>query len=256
MELARFAIIDPAAGISGDMLLGALVAAGAPPDWLTGLPARLGIPTVKVEIDRVMRCGVSCVQVHVRLADGSSEGPSEALGAGDHHHHSHDHHEHDAHGHGRPHSHDGHHHGNEDDHDHRHVGDLVALVERAALSPWVRGKAVEALQLLGEAEGRVHGMPWNEVQLHEVGAMDALVDIVGGIEGFERLGIRRVFSRPVALGNGWIRAAHGVMAVPAPATLNLLEGLAIGPDGPVIGEATTPTGAVLLRVLSAGAPPA
>jgi uncharacterized protein (DUF111 family) len=81
------------------------------------------------------------------------------------------------------------------------------------------------------------------------------VDIVGGVEGFEVLGIDRVYLRPVALGTGWVRAAHGVMAVPAPVTTRLLHGLEIGPNGPVTGEATTPTGAVLLRVLGAGAPP-
>jgi pyridinium-3,5-bisthiocarboxylic acid mononucleotide nickel chelatase len=88
-----------------------------------------------------------------------------------------------------------------------------------------------------------------------VGAVDALLDIVGGIEGFEQLGIDRIYSRPVALGSGWVRAAHGVIPVPAPATAILLEGLEVAANGPVIGEATTPTGAALLRVLSSGAPP-
>lgn len=109
--------------------------------------------------------------------------------------------------------------------------------------------------LLGAAEGRVHGMPPESVSLHEVGALDALVDIVGVAEGFEQLGIRRIVTRPVALGNGWIRAAHGMMAVPAPATGILAEGLEVGPNGPVTGEATTPTGAALLRVLAEGSVP-
>ena len=88
-----------------------------------------------------------------------------------------------------------------------------------------------------------------------MGALDALVDIVGAIEGFEQLGVTRIYHRPVAIGSGWIRAAHGVIPVPAPATAILLEGIEVGPNGPVVGEATTPTGAVLLRVLSSGAPP-
>ena len=78
----------------------------------------------------------------------------------------------------------------------------------------------------------------------------------GALEGFEQLGVTRVYNRPVAVGSGWVRAAHGVIPVPAPATAILLEGIELGPNGPVTGEATTPTGAVLLRVLSAGAPPA
>ena len=77
---------------------------------------------------------------------------------------------------------------------------------------------MRAFELLGEAEGRVHGLPADVVPLHEVGAVDALIDIVGGIEGFEQLGITRIYNRPVALGSGWVRAAHGVMPVPAPAT--------------------------------------
>jgi uncharacterized protein (TIGR00299 family) protein len=120
----------------------------------------------------------------------------------------------------------------------------------------VREQAVRAFRLLGEAEGRVHGLSAEQVPLHEVGAVDALIDVVGTIEGFERLGVSRIYNRPVALGNGWIRAAHGVIPVPAPATSILLEGLEVGPNGPVTGEATTPTGAVLLRVLSSGPPPA
>jgi uncharacterized protein (TIGR00299 family) protein len=120
----------------------------------------------------------------------------------------------------------------------------------------VRERAARAFRLLGEAEGRVHGMPAEQVALHEVGAVDALIDIVGAIEGFECLGIDRVCNRPVGLGSGWVRAAHGVIPVPAPATALLLEGIEIGPNGPVSGEAVTPTGAVLLRVLSEGAPPA
>jgi uncharacterized protein (TIGR00299 family) protein len=133
--------------------------------------------------------------------------------------------------------------------------ELLGIIERAPLSSWVRERAGRAFRLLCEAEGKTHGVPADAVALHELGAVDAVVDIVGGIEGFERLGIDRVFTRPVALGNGWIRTAHGVIAVPAPVTTRLLERCEIGPDGPVVGEATTPTGAVLLRVLAQGAPP-
>ena len=235
MADGRFAILDPAAGISGDMVLGALVAAGAPVSWLEGLPARLGATGVTVRVDSVDRCGIRATKVHVVLPDGSEELPARD------HSHPHDHGEHS-----HSHSHDG---------VHRHIGDLIGAVERAPLSPWVRERAVRAFRLLGEAEGRVHGVSADEVALHEVGALDALVDVVGAIEGFERLGITRIFNRPVAVGSGWVHAAHGVMPVPAPATALLLEGLEIAPNGPVTGEAVTPTGAVLLRVLSEGPPP-
>ena len=234
MSDGRFAILDPAAGISGDMVLGALVAAGAPAEWLPGIPGRLGLTDVVVGIEEVDRCGVRATKVNVALADGTHEPPSELIHEPHTHPHSHDHHQ-------AP---------------HRHVGELIRLLERAPLSEWVRTRAVGAFRLLGEAEGRVHGVAPEDVALHEVGAMDALVDVVGAIEGFEQLGIDRIYHRPVAVGSGWVRAAHGVIPVPAPATAVLLEGLEISTGGPVVGEATTPTGAVLLRVLSSGAPPA
>jgi uncharacterized protein (TIGR00299 family) protein len=244
MSDARFAILDPAAGISGDMLLGALLSAGAPPEWLRSLPARLGFSEVRVDIDTVDRCGIRATKVNVVLPGELQEHPSRPLAQSEppvpHEGHSH------AQGH-RPDGHAG--------EKHRHIGELIEIARRARLSPWVEERVVRAFELLGEAEGRVHGLPAREVPLHEVGAVDALVDIVGGIEGFEQLGIDRIFNYPAAVGNGWVRAAHGAIPVPAPATAILLEGIHIASDGPVVGEATTPTGAVLLRVLSAGAPP-
>jgi uncharacterized protein (TIGR00299 family) protein len=244
MSDGRFAILDPVAGISGDMLLGALLAAGAEPQWLRGLPARLGFPQVRVEIGSVHRCGVQATKVDIVLPGELQEEPSLIAEEHGHSHHGETH--------GQDHSHDG----QADNGPHHHIGELIDLVERAELSPWVRDRAVRAFELLGEAEGRIHGLPADRVPLHEVGAVDAIIDIVGGVEGFEQLGISRIYNRPVALGSGWVRAAHGIMPVPAPATSILIEGLEVAPNGPVTGEATTPTGAALLRVLSSGAPPA
>jgi len=207
----RIAILDPAAGISGDMTLGALLSLGLPVSWLEELPKRLGLGDVRVTVRDVRRSGITCKQVEFGIPE-------------------------------QPHG--------------RHVGELVRLVERAPVSDWVKERAVRAFQLVGEAEGRVHGVAPEKVHLHEVGAVDAVLDIVGGIEGFERLGAQAVYHLPVAVGQGWVEAAHGRLPVPAPATAILLEGLEIaGGAGPVEGEATTPTGAALLRVLSAGAPP-
>jgi pyridinium-3,5-bisthiocarboxylic acid mononucleotide nickel chelatase len=241
MPDGRFAILDPVAGISGDMLLGALLAAGASPEWLRSLPARLGVPDVTIDIGPVDRCGVLATQVIVRLPDGAHEEPAEIAAP-----HDHDHRNRHQDDHARPSGHG----------PHRHMGELIAIIERAKVSSWVRERAVRAFELLGQAEGQVHGLPADRVALHEVGAVDALVDVVGGIEGFEQLGVSRIYNRPVAVGSGWVHAAHGTIPVPAPATAILLEGLEIGSNGPVIGEATTPTGAALLRVLSSGAPPA
>jgi uncharacterized protein (TIGR00299 family) protein len=243
MPDGRFAILDPVAGISGDMLLGALLSAGATPEWLQALPSRLGFPDVTVEIGPVDRCGVRATKVTVRLPGGRYEAPAELAG----HAHSHDHHDHGDHE---------HHKAEVPDHGpHRHIGELIAIIEQAPLSRWVQQRAVQAFQLLGEAEGRVHGLPAERVPLHEVGAIDALVDIVGGNAGFEQLGVDLIYNRAVAVGSGWVHAAHGTIPVPAPATSILLEGVELASNGPVVGEATTPTGAVLIRVLSAGPPP-
>lgn len=235
MSGRKFAIIDPAAGISGDMLLGALVDVGAEESWITGLPARLGLPDVTVEVSRTDRSGILATKVTVRSPDGSVEEPADVHPESNPHVHSHV----------QP-----HHHG-----PHRHIAELIGVVERAEISERTRSLAIRAFRLVAEAEGRIHGKAPDKVALHEVGALDALVDIVGGIEGFERLGIDEIYARPVALGTGWVRAAHGILPVPAPATGLLVEGLEIATGGPVVGEATTPTGAALLRVLSRGAPP-
>src|SRR5213080_443992 len=207
----RIAILDPAAGISGDMTLGALLALGVPEDWLKALPGRLGLGGVGVTVRNAVRCGVGCKQVEFTIPE-------------------------------KPHG--------------RHVGELVRLVERAPVSAWVKERAIQAFRLVGEAEGRVHGVPPDQVHLHEVGAVDAVLDIVGAIEGFEQLAVESIYAWPVAVGNGWVEAEHGRLPVPAPATAILLEGLEVATGGPVEGEATTPTGAALVRVLAAGAPPA
>ena len=204
------AVIDPCAGISGDMTLGALLSLGLPRSWLEELPRRLGLDGVSVTIRDVRRAAVGCTQVEFSIPE-------------------------------QPHG--------------RHVAQLVRLVEGAPLSDWVKERAARAFRAIGEAEGRVHGVAPERVHLHEVGAVDAVLDIVGAIEGFERLGVDAIYHRPVAVGNGWVEAAHGRLPVPAPATALLLEGMELAGAGPVEGEATTPTGAVLLRVLSAGAPP-
>ena len=93
----------------------------------------------------------------------------------------------------------------------RHVGELVRLVERAPVSAWVKERAIGAFRLIGEAEGRVHGVAPERVHLHEVGAVDAVLDIVGAIEGFEQLSVEAIYTLPVAVGSGWVEAAHVVL---------------------------------------------
>ena len=138
----------------------------------------------------------------------------------------------------------------------RHIREIRALVAAAGVPPDVRERADAAFWMIAEQEGAIHGMPPEEVHLHEVGAVDAILDVVGAIWGFAQLGIDEVYCGPIALGDGYVRAAHGVLPVPAPATLRLLEGLRVrpGPDG--AGELVTPTGAALVKTLSRGPMPA
>ena len=120
----------------------------------------------------------------------------------------------------------------------------------------MRELADRAFMAIATAEGEIHGMPPEEVHLHEVGAVDAILDVVGVIWGLELLGVERVYCGTIALGDGTVRAAHGLLPVPAPATLKLLEGHPVKPGPEGSGELVTPTGAALVRVLSSGPPPA
>ena len=136
----------------------------------------------------------------------------------------------------------------------RGIREIRALVAAAPLPDAVREAADETFTLIAGCEAEIHGMAPEEVHLHEVGAVDAILDVVGSVWGFHLLGVTDAFTGRVALGDGTVRAAHGVLPVPAPATLKILEGIAVkpGPDG--AGELVTPTGAALLRVLTKGKP--
>ncbi|HET7584623.1 MAG TPA: nickel pincer cofactor biosynthesis protein LarC [Gemmatimonadaceae bacterium] len=138
----------------------------------------------------------------------------------------------------------------------RHIGEMRALVAHAELPSRVRERADAAFMGIATAEGAIHGVPPDKVHLHEVGAVDAILDVVGGIWGMETLGVDAIYCAPVTLGDGTVEAAHGTLPVPAPATLKLLEGIPVRPGPEGAGELVTPTGAALVRVLSSGAPPA
>ena len=138
----------------------------------------------------------------------------------------------------------------------RHIREIRAMVAASGAPPRVRDLADSAFTAIATAEGEIHGMPPEEVHLHEVGAVDAILDVVGVIWGLEQLGVERVYAGPIALGDGSVKAAHGILPVPAPATLKLLEGHPVRPGPEGSGELVTPTGAALVRVLSSGPPPA
>jgi uncharacterized protein (TIGR00299 family) protein len=137
----------------------------------------------------------------------------------------------------------------------RHIREIRDLVLRSGAPEHVRRRADATFTAIATAEGEIHGMPAEEVHLHEVGAVDAILDVVGVIWGLDQLGVDRVYCGPIALGDGTVKAAHGILPVPAPATLKLLEGHAVRPGPEGSGELVTPTGAALVRTLSSGPPP-
>lgn len=137
----------------------------------------------------------------------------------------------------------------------RHLRQLNEIVDRSAAPPIVKERATRAFTMIAEQEAALHATTVERVHLHEVGAVDAILDVLGSIWGFDLLGVERVYCGPIAIGDGVVQAAHGTLPVPAPATLRLLEGHPIRPGPEGAGELVTPTGAALVRVLSSGAPP-
>ena len=137
----------------------------------------------------------------------------------------------------------------------RHLSHIRKILDASGAPPEVRDRADAAFTAVTAAEAEIHGTTMERVHLHEVGSVDAILDILGSIWGFHELGISRIYCGTLMVGDGFVTAAHGVLPVPAPATLKLLEGLPVrtGPEG--AGELVTPTGAALVRVLSSGYTP-
>ena len=140
------------------------------------------------------------------------------------------------------------------EHAHRHLHHVVKIIDGTKVAPEVRDRAVNAFTLLAEAEAEVHGTTPEKVHFHEVGALDAIVDILSAVAGAAELGAKAYYTRPVALGRGWVDMAHGHFPVPPPATMKLLAGVPVA-DPDFQGECTTPTGAALIRALTGGVEP-
>ncbi|MGI8402645.1 MAG: nickel pincer cofactor biosynthesis protein LarC [Gemmatimonadaceae bacterium] len=137
----------------------------------------------------------------------------------------------------------------------RAVSEIHRLIDAVKIPEQVARSAHAAFDAIATVESAIHGVAPDDLHLHEVGSVDAILDIIGSIWGIELLGIERVYNTKVALGDGTVKTAHGLLPVPAPATIRLLEGFNVRHGPPGSGELTTPTGAALLRVLSKGAPP-
>jgi uncharacterized protein (TIGR00299 family) protein len=230
--------LDLSSGISGDMLVGALLDLGADARQLELKLQDLGLEGYHLHITRGHKAGIAGVKFDVHLAAGPHE---TAPG------HDHD----NGHSHPHPHVH------SQGPLSHsmppglgRTFADIRQLIEASPLSPWAKGKAVAIFQRLALAEGRIHGVPPEQVCFHEVGALDSIVDIVGACIALELLGRPRLEASPVVDGTGWIECAHGRFPIPAPATVAIL-----GARGIPLSqcqephELVTPTGAALLAEL-------
>lgn len=209
----RVAYFDAGAGVSGDMMLGALVDAGLGLDGLRQVLAGLDLEGYVLSAEETRRAGFRACSVRVTL--GKEE----------------------------------HHHGGQDAHGGRRISEIMALLDRSKLPDQVRETAKRVFHRLGEAEGRVHGSAAEDIHLHEVGAVDALVDVVGSVGGLAVLGVERVVFSPLRLGYGTVRCAHGILPVPAPAVAELIRGVPVY-AGEVEGEMVTPTGAALATTLA------
>ena len=202
--MAKIAYLDCSSGISGDMLLAALLDAGLERDLLLNELRKLPLAGYEFRCARVLRGSLTGTQVEIDVPQPQPE---------------------------------------------RHLGEIRQLLEGSALTEAVRTQALKMFERLAEVEGKLHGKPAAEIHFHEVGAVDAILDIVGACVGLELLEIDELSCSPLNVGGGQVETAHGTLPVPAPATAELLKGAPIYSSG-VEGELVTPTGAVIVATLA------
>ena len=248
--------LDCRMGAAGDMLMAALLEllpVAERESFIDGLNG-LGIPGVKAAAKRSVKCGITGTHVAVTVNGADEE---------DFHHHHHDagehehcHHEH-VHEHEHEHEHEHCHHDHEHEHEHEHehhhhhasLGDITAIIDGLDVPESVRERAKRVYTEIAGAESEVHGREVGEVHFHEVGAMDAVADIVGVCWLLDKIAPDKVISSPLRTGYGEVKCAHGILPVPAPATALILKGMPVF-AGDIYGEMTTPTGAALVRAIA------
>jgi hypothetical protein len=196
----KIAYLDCFSGISGDMILGALLDAGLDFKCLERDLAGLALDDYELYTEKVIKQGITGTKLQVLSLEG---------------------------------------------HVHRHLGDIREIIGKSDLPQVVKDNSIKVFTRLAEAEAKIHGVSVEEVHFHEVGAVDAIVDIVGAAIGFWRLGIEKIYASSVHTGTGFVKAAHGLMPVPAPATLELLRGVPVYARD-IYHELVTPTGAAIL----------
>jgi uncharacterized protein (TIGR00299 family) protein len=263
----RIAYLDCFSGISGDMFLGALLAAGVSEQLLHDTVQALnaaGALDARLEIHPTQRSGVSATKVDVWVG-GEKDSPRTSAGAVVHNYSgarsdSHPRSDSDSHSHSHSHSHDGedsHQHGHAEQHQHHSSGgagahrglkEIRAIIQKASIPPGAKTTAIAIFEALGAAEAKVHNINIEQIHFHEVGAADAIVDIVCAAVGSHALGVGQWVCSALNVGSGSVECAHGRFPVPAPATLELLRGAPIFSSG-IEAELVTPTGAAIVHNL-------
>ena len=202
----RIAHFDCFAGVSGDMILGALLDAGVEPDVWQGELSKLNLSGYELKIDRVQKQGIAAIAVRVLLGEESPK---------------------------------------------RHLAEIEELITTSQLPTEVKEMSVEVFRRLAVAEARVHGTTPDRIHFHEVGGIDAIIDIVGAVVGLRLLGVEEIYASTLPLGHGFVDCAHGRLPLPAPATIELLQGVPVL-SRDVDGELVTPTGAAILTTMAEG----
>ncbi len=215
---------DCFSGISGDMNLGALLDLGIEKEYLIEELSKLNLDGYEIKVSRGIRKGIEGTKVDVNLHQ---------------HHHEHLHNDVEE-GHSIGHIGDNHNH-----HEHRNLKDIEGIIEGSDLKSKIKELSMEMFMKVARAEAKVHGKPLYEIHFHEVGAMDSIVDIVGAAICLNYLNVDKIMSSSVELGGGFVKCAHGLIPVPAPATVEILKGIPVK-FGAVPFETTTPTGAAIL----------
>jgi uncharacterized protein (TIGR00299 family) protein len=240
----RIAYLDCFSGISGDMFLGALIDAGVAPEIFEQTVKALDVGAT-LEISRVNRSGITATKLDV-IVEGERDSPRvSSTRVPDAHKHTHNHAHDNEHSH--EHSRDQHH--NHGPHHGRGLVEIREIIEKSALTESAKKFAIRIFERLGAAEAKIHNIAIEQIHFHEVGAVDALVDITCAAVGAESLAVDEIVCSPLNVGGGTVTCAHGTFPVPAPATVELLTGVPVFSSG-LQAELVTPTGAAIVRTLA------
>lgn len=256
--MMRTLYFDCFSGISGDMVIGALIDAGADPFQMEEELKKLNIEEeYTLSWEKVVKNGITSTKFDVILSRKPEHLHEHIQSHEQHHHHEHSHYndhshdheqshilDHNEHSHSNSNSHEHHHH-----HDHRTYKQIVEIINEANFNASVKNMSLAIFKKIGEAEGHIHGLPLEKVHFHEVGAVDSIIDIIGAAILINQLGIQSVLSSAIPTGSGHIHIDHGIYPVPAPATLEILKGVPIAASD-IRSELATPTGAAIAAVLA------